>query len=896
MVPRASQPRNHYVRQNSGSQEEFAQTVLVFSTAASRFPCGAWKELITVPRERLRIPSGASRRIPCRSSGGATQGGSIERDQGDLLALQEAADGSATALERPHDREGLAPRRHLPRVRGQAGRRERRGRAAHERSHDRRCFVSETKNLAAALAEAQARAHGVEKDARNEFHKYRYASAEALISEAKEALRGTGLSLVPASTTIAPGVGVSDPTVPAILTRTFVLLHASGESRDLSFSWPIVPDRGRPFDKAVASAATASLGYLLRDLLLMPRVAEGDDMDATSRDKAREKGPRNLPRSAQRRAVAQGVPGAMDAALDPDGEGPFSGPDEDDAPICDAAGEVVGWAPKILAAKIARLPADLRDKAMQSLSNADAAKMKKIEDRVDKLLQKQAGGPGVTGGAPSPTLGPPGPSKPGEAATGTGGASATPTHGGGPSAASPGPSSRPLAPCVKCGKDTRERAMSGSALCLDHEDGPIGTRDGKPSSDPSQPVPSKRAPGPTSGPSTSASENLTGSSKKPAETSRSSGPSTTGVALQGGSVGPVGPSISATSREGSSASSSATSGTHSGPSPTENPSPERQTGLDPYMAGYVSEQQGKRKSWHPEGSLAPDDPKIAEQARAYEEALRRKGTSAPGPMISGTGSARLSESTRTTNPESALPATAAKGSGNGQNAHGESRKPISTSASAEACFQCGVDLSSKTSPTGSKIVTARGEMNDGRLACGKCWINLPKEDGGGRGTPAGETIRGLLRDGASWGPKDEQGYKPITQAGPVDSQAPTEEERAATEKWQAKAGKELGKRAPLDEDHDAREPTDSEIEEANRVSVLPGGRVSEAGAVPSRPQGFECETCGSTTGARAWTRHPGEGVPEDQRYKWRCGKCCEAIASLAPVKPKRGRPKKGVTS
>jgi hypothetical protein len=57
-----------------------------------------------------------------------------------------------------------------------------------------------------------------------------------------------------------------------------MLLHTSGERMEITIAWPVVPDRGRPLDKAVASAATTSLSYLLRDLLLMPRVDEADDI------------------------------------------------------------------------------------------------------------------------------------------------------------------------------------------------------------------------------------------------------------------------------------------------------------------------------------------------------------------------------------------------------------------------------------------------------------------------------------------------------------------------------------------------------------------------------------------------------------------------------------------
>ena len=55
----------------------------------------------------------------------------------------------------------------------------------------------EADKIYAALAAAQALASSVEKDARNTFHKYAYASAEAMISEAKVALAQHGIAVVP---------------------------------------------------------------------------------------------------------------------------------------------------------------------------------------------------------------------------------------------------------------------------------------------------------------------------------------------------------------------------------------------------------------------------------------------------------------------------------------------------------------------------------------------------------------------------------------------------------------------------------------------------------------------------------------------------------------------------
>jgi hypothetical protein len=122
-------------------------------------------------------------------------------------------------------------------------------------------------NLGAALSAAQGMVSGVEKDKKNTFHKYAYASAEALIAEGKAALSKCGLALVPIRVAIQGGD----------LHRQFLLLHSSGESLPLEVVWPIVEEKGRPIDKATSIASTSSLGYLLRDLLLMPRVDEEPD-------------------------------------------------------------------------------------------------------------------------------------------------------------------------------------------------------------------------------------------------------------------------------------------------------------------------------------------------------------------------------------------------------------------------------------------------------------------------------------------------------------------------------------------------------------------------------------------------------------------------------------------
>ena len=137
--------------------------------------------------------------------------------------------------------------------------------------------------LAQALAQAQASVSRVLKEDANSFHRYQYASAEALMQAWTEASAPVGLSLIRLSQSRN-----KDDDGQRWLISEWVLMHQSGEKISLVDEWPIVPERGRPLDKAIASAKTSSLGYLLRDLMVAPRVLPGDDMDDSARDAANQ--------------------------------------------------------------------------------------------------------------------------------------------------------------------------------------------------------------------------------------------------------------------------------------------------------------------------------------------------------------------------------------------------------------------------------------------------------------------------------------------------------------------------------------------------------------------------------------------------------------------------------
>lgn len=132
--------------------------------------------------------------------------------------------------------------------------------------------------LSKALAAARDRCKAAAKDARNPHHNYSYASADNVIATAADALDSSGLALVPVreEMRIISAANVAY----YLLDRLLILTHASGEYIPLEVcGWPVIPDRGRPLDKAYAIALTSSLAYKLRDLLQMPRGTQ-DDMGA----------------------------------------------------------------------------------------------------------------------------------------------------------------------------------------------------------------------------------------------------------------------------------------------------------------------------------------------------------------------------------------------------------------------------------------------------------------------------------------------------------------------------------------------------------------------------------------------------------------------------------------
>ena len=140
-----------------------------------------------------------------------------------------------------------------------------------------------------ALARAQGLVRSVDKDATNTFHRYSYASSEAIIDEARRVLSSCGLSATQTGLRViyhpppavefvldAKGNKRPAPQTGEIRMRLRVS-HPDGGSLPIVTTWHWQTENGRPPDKAIAGATTTALAYALRGLLLIPRGLEGED-------------------------------------------------------------------------------------------------------------------------------------------------------------------------------------------------------------------------------------------------------------------------------------------------------------------------------------------------------------------------------------------------------------------------------------------------------------------------------------------------------------------------------------------------------------------------------------------------------------------------------------------
>ncbi len=160
--------------------------------------------------------------------------------------------------------------------------------------------AQETKSspLPPALLEAQRAVKDARKTSTNAFHGYKYASAEEVICVARDALNDAGLTFGFSSAAFERFASDLGKAV-GVLHLAYQLEHSSGAVRVVTSDIAVVLEKGRDLDKAIFAARTESLGYALRDLLLIPRSDAPDVSGRDDREPARqERRPEPAPRSA----------------------------------------------------------------------------------------------------------------------------------------------------------------------------------------------------------------------------------------------------------------------------------------------------------------------------------------------------------------------------------------------------------------------------------------------------------------------------------------------------------------------------------------------------------------------------------------------------------------------
>lgn len=159
-------------------------------------------------------------------------------------------------------------------------------------------IVEPRPHLSAALATATEKCKAALKDSTNTFHRYKYASVDSVIDTAKEALSGTGLSIIPTYEELR--ILAAGNQAFYLLDRVLYLSHSSGENVPLEIrGWPVILEKGKTLDKAYAAALSTSLAYKLRDLLQMPRGDREEDISARDDRKAEANGHATQPEASE---------------------------------------------------------------------------------------------------------------------------------------------------------------------------------------------------------------------------------------------------------------------------------------------------------------------------------------------------------------------------------------------------------------------------------------------------------------------------------------------------------------------------------------------------------------------------------------------------------------------
>lgn len=172
--------------------------------------------------------------------------------------------------------------------------------------------------LFAALADARLEVEPVSKDGQTKGSQaYKFASAQAILGLGGPLLAKHGLSLMPKSSNF------DEPHM--MLYREWHLLHRAGGRERLESMTPVVctqwSNSSQPIDKAMAAAMTVNHRFMMRDLLAIPAVDVGEEIENRSEEDVRSYARPGAGRTAERKEKPQQQQQQKQAAPPPEKQG-----------------------------------------------------------------------------------------------------------------------------------------------------------------------------------------------------------------------------------------------------------------------------------------------------------------------------------------------------------------------------------------------------------------------------------------------------------------------------------------------------------------------------------------------------------------------------------------------
>jgi hypothetical protein len=137
----------------------------------------------------------------------------------------------------------------------------------------------------------------VAKDARNDFQKYDYTSAEEMIKSCRKVLLANKLVFVRTSWSLIDG--------PAVSCTYKLVHHPSGEHVEISGETVLVSSKQQ--DKTQLAVLTTSMNYTLRDLLMLPR-CEADQPEIDNMEASHSSSPPRVTKVARGEAMKKDAP------------------------------------------------------------------------------------------------------------------------------------------------------------------------------------------------------------------------------------------------------------------------------------------------------------------------------------------------------------------------------------------------------------------------------------------------------------------------------------------------------------------------------------------------------------------------------------------------------------